>query len=117
MPFGSRIASRAIVQTMNSYLPPLLHISVYDLLTLFAFMLGLANAFIFVPSNTILQESTTEEMRGKIYGVLNTLIGVFSLIPLIIVGGLSDLVGVGRVLIGIGVGILLVGFGRLFVKW
>lgn len=117
MPYGSRIASRDIVHTLNSYLPSLLHISVYDLLTLFAFMLGLANAFIFVPSNTILQERTTEEMRGKIYGVLNTLIGVFSLIPLIIVGGLSDLVGVGRVLIGIGVGILLVGFGRLFVKW
>lgn len=117
MPYGSRIASRDIIVTLNTYLPQFLHISVYDLLTLFAFTLGLANAFIFVPSNTILQEATSEELRGKIYGVLNTLIGVLSVIPLLVVGGLADLVGVGRVLIGIGIGILLVGVGRLFVKW
>lgn len=117
MPFGSRIASRDIVHTLNTYLPSILQISVYDLLTVFAFSLGLANAFVFVPSNTILQEATSEELRGKIYGVLNSMIGFFSLIPLILVGGLSDIVGVGRVLIGIGIGILIIFIGRLFVKW
>jgi MFS family permease len=117
MPFGSRIASRDIVHTFNTYLPNLFQISVYDLITVFAFALGLANAFIFVPSNTILQEATSEEQRGKIYGVLNSIVGLFSLLPLILVGGLSDLVGVGRVITGIGIGILCIGVGRLFIKW
>ena len=117
MPYGSRFASRDIVQTFNAFLPDLLHISVNDLVTLFAFMLGLANAFVFVPSNTILQEATSEEQRGKIYGVLSSMVGLFSLIPLIIVGGLSDIIGVGRVIIGIGLGILAIGIGRIFVKW
>jgi MFS family permease len=117
MPFGSRLASRDIIQTFNAFLPDVLHISVNDLVTLFAFTLGLANAFVFVPSNTILQEATSEEQRGKIYGVLSSMVGLFSLIPLIIVGGLSDLIGVGRVIIGIGIGILAIGIGRVFVKW
>lgn len=117
MPYGSRIASRDFVQALNLYLPDLLHISGPDLLTSFAFTLGIANAFVFVPSNTILQEVTSEELRGKIYGVLNSMIGLLSLIPLMIVGGLSDAFGVGKVLIGIGVGILLIGVGRLFIKW
>jgi len=116
MPFGGRIASREIIQTLNLYLPNLLHISISDLLILFAFLLGLANAFVFVPSNTILQETTSEELRGKIYGVLNSMVGIFSLVPLIIVGGLSDLVGVGKVIIGIGIGVLMIGLGRLLIK-
>lgn len=117
MPYGSRIANREFVHTLNLYLPGFLHITGSDLLTFFAFSLGVANAFIFVPSNTILQEVTSEELRGKIYGVLNSMIGLLSLIPLMIVGGLSDMFGVGKVLIGIGVGILIVFVGRLFVKW
>lgn len=117
MPYGSRIANREFVHTLNLYLPDLLHITGSDLLTLFAFSLGIANAFIFVPSNTILQELASEELRGKIYGVLNSMIGVLSLLPLLVVGSLSDLFGVGKVLIGIGVGILIVGVGRLFIKW
>lgn len=117
MPYGSKIASRDIVKTLNLYLPSLLHITVADLLTVFAFSLGIANAFVFVPSNTILLESTQEEVRGKIYGILSSLVGILSFIPLIIIGGLSDLVGVGRVITGIGVGILCVFVGRLFIKW
>ncbi len=117
MPYGSRIASREIITTLNTFLPSFLTISVSDLLTLFAFSLGLANAFVFVPSNTILQEATSEELRGKMYGVLNMMIGLLSLVPLIVVGGLSDLVGVGRVLIGIGVGIICIGIGRVVFRW
>jgi MFS family permease len=117
MPYGSKIASRDIVQSFNAFLPVFIHISVYDLLTIFAFTLGIANAFVFVPSNTILLESTKEEYRGKIYGILNSLIGILSFIPLLIVGGLSDIVGVGRVISGIGIGIFCVFIGRLLIKW
>ena len=47
------------------------------LVVVIAFVLGLANAFVFVPSNTMLLEKTSDEFRGKIYGVLNALVGIF----------------------------------------
>lgn len=108
MPYGSKIASREFVTTLNQILPKLLHITNIDIIIFLAFILGVANALVFIPSNTILQEQTTDEMRGKIYGVLNTLVGIFSFIPIIAVGSFSDLIGVSRVLVGIGVSLFMV---------
>lgn len=113
LPYASVIASKDVVQTLNRYIPHILDITGSHILFVIAFLLGFANALVFVPSNTILQEKTTDEFRGKIYGVLNALVGLFSLIPIILVGGLSDLFGVGSVIIGIGV--VLVGLGLLRV--
>lgn len=81
-----------------------------------AFILGVANALVFVPSNTILQEETSDEFRGKIYGFLNSLIGAVSLIPIIVVGGLADIFGVAKVLIGVSVFLVFVGFYLLATK-
>jgi len=55
-------------------------------------------------------------VRGKIYGFLNMFVGILAILPIIIVGGLSDLIGVGAVITGIGVVLLLVGFLRLIIK-
>lgn len=116
LPYGSKIATREIVYTINTMLPGVLDITPLHIITLIAFFLGLANAFVFVPANTILQENTTDEQRGKVYGVLNTIIGVFSLLPIIVVGGLSDLIGVVRVIVGIGVLLLLFGFSKIIFR-
>lgn len=113
LPFGSKIASKGIVQTINVSLPHVLYISVDHIVIFIAFLLGFANAFVFVPSNTTLLEKTKDEFRGKIYGVLNTIIGIFSLVPIIVVGGLSDLVGIPRVIIGIGIILLGIWISRL----
>jgi len=109
LPYGSKVASRSFVLFINGYLPHILKINILHIMVVLAFVLGLANSFIFVPANTILQEKTTDEVRGKIYGFLNSIIGAASLIPILVVGGLSDLVGVGLVITGIGVSILLLG--------
>lgn len=77
------------------------------------FSLGLTNAFIFVPSNTLIQEKTRESYRGKVYGALNSLTGVFSLIPIILVGELADFYGVALVLTWLGVLIAFIGFSYL----
>lgn len=114
LPFGSRVASRSFVHTINSYLPHFLMIDILHIMVILAFILGFANALVFVPSNTILQEKTTEEFRGRVYGFMNTLVGIFSLLPIILVGSLSDLIGVGQVIIGIGVILLILGITRLF---
>lgn len=77
------------------------------------FFLGVANAFIDVTCNTILQSETTDEFRGRVYGVLTALVGGMSIMPVILAGILSDFIGVGRVLFFISLFILLVWFYRL----
>lgn len=117
LPYGSKVASREFIHTINMYLPNIFTINILHIMVFLVFILGLANAFIFIPSNTILQEETAEAFRGKIYGALNALIGLFSLLPVIIVGGLADLFGVGKVITGIGMSVMAVGIIRLvFLK-
>jgi DHA3 family macrolide efflux protein-like MFS transporter len=80
-----------------------------------AFMLGFATSFVFVPSNAVLQEETTDEWRGKVYGLLSSLVGVASILPVVIVGGLADLIGVKAVITGIGIIVVLIAFIRIFI--
>lgn len=112
LPYGSKMASKSFVQAINLYLPSFLEINILHFVIVLAFILGVSNSLVFVPANTMLQEKTTEEFRGKIYGFLNTFIGLLSLLPVIIVGSLADLIGVGTVITGIGVFLLFVGIIR-----
>lgn len=113
LPYGSKVASRSIITAINAYLPNIFVIDILHIMIFLAFVFGIANALVFVPSNTIIQEKTSDEFRGKVYGALNTLVGVGSLFPIIIVGELADLLGVGKVLTGIGISILVIGVIRL----
>lgn len=116
LPFGSKMASKDFVSAINSYLPPLFTIDILHIMIFLAFILGIGSALIFVPSNTILQEKTLNRERGKVYGTLNALSGICSLLPIIMVGGLADLFGVSKVLTGIGITLLTLGIIRLIVK-
>lgn len=116
LPHFSKIESRVFIQTLNIYLPRLFEITVVHVMVVIAFVMGLANSFIFVPSNTILQEETPESFRGKAYGTLNTMVGVFSLIPIIAVGGLADVLGIKTVVTGIGIIVILMGVANILNK-
>lgn len=107
LPYGSKVESREIVQTLNFYLPHIFKINILHIMVVLAFIMGFANALIFVPSNAILQEETSDEFRGKVYGALNTLVGISSLLPILLVGGLADILGVKAVLTGIGLTVLV----------
>lgn len=115
LPYGSRVESRAIVRLVNFYLPHILTINVLHIMVVLAFILGFATAFVFVPANTVLQEETTDESRGKIYGVLNSLVGIMSIIPVVLVGGLADVIGVKAVITGVGLVVLFIAFIRIFI--
>lgn len=116
LPFGSKVASRDIVVTINAFLPSLLTVDILHIVVFLAFIIGFANAFVFVPSNTIVQEQTADEYRGRVYGLLSALVGLASFLPIILVGGIADLLGVGKVLTGIGGIIVALGIIRLFWK-
>lgn len=68
--------------------------------SLTAFVFGIAYAFITVPSMTRLQSELHDNIRGRIFGVLNTLVSVFSFLPLLIVGPVADIYGVAPVFFG-----------------
>lgn len=116
LPYGSKVASRDFVHTLNEYVPHIAEINILHIMVVLAFLLGVANSFIFVPANTLLQEKTSDEIRGKIYGFLNSFVGVLSLLPILIVGGLSDLIGVGAVIALLGICLVTFGVVRVFMK-
>lgn len=68
-----------------------------------AFAFGIAYAWITVPSMTLIQEELHDEIRGRIFGVLNVLVSVFSFLPLIIVGPIADAWGVAPVFVAFAV--------------
>ncbi len=73
------------------------------------FLLGFANSLIDVTCNTVLQERTTDEVRGRVYGVLASLIGGIAILPVILSGILADLFGIGKIFLLLGIVVLLIG--------
>src|SRR6266480_656659 len=65
-----------------------------------AFVFGVSYALITVPSMTLLQEELPDEIRGRVFGFLNMLVSIFSLVPLVVVGPIADLWGVAPVFVG-----------------
>jgi|SRR5579859_836609 len=113
LPYGSKVTAKPIVHTINSYLPKFLSISILHIMVVLAFVMGVAIALIFVPSNTIIQERTSDDIRGKIYGTLNAVVSLCSILPVILVGSLADVFGVGAVLTSVGITIALIGVGHM----
>ena len=100
LPFTSRILSRGIIT------------NAFDFVLILAVAAGVANALTFIPSQAAIQEIIPEDFRSKIYGLLFALIGLFSLLPIMIAGGVADIVGVGAVLASLGVLIIILGIIR-----
>lgn len=115
MPYGNKVESKEIVHLINIYLPHFLRINVLHIMTVLAFVIGFATAFVFVPANTILQEESSDEARGKIYGFLNTFVGLVSFLPVLMVGSLADIIGVKAVITIIGIIVLVVAGIRIFI--
>lgn len=86
------------------YQPPLSKV-----LVLGSFLLGLAMVSILVPTQTVLQESTPESSRGKVFSVLGVAMSGLSLIPVLLSGILADIFGVTPIFIALGGVIILVG--------
>jgi len=74
-----------------------------------AFVFGCALAAILVPAFTVLQEKSTDETRGRIFGGIFTVINAAVAVPLLLAGIVSDLVGVDRAVAALGVLLLLGG--------
>jgi len=83
--------------------------SIISIVIALALLAGIAYAFVAIPSQTQLQEELPEDVRGRVFGVLNMLVSTASFLPIIIVGPLSDMIGTTNVLLAVGAGITLSG--------
>ena len=75
----------------------------------FSFLLGIEFGAILIPAITYLMESTSDEIRGRVFALLYMVINGVSALPVLIAAALADNIGTAQVLGGLGV--LLVGGG------
>ena len=64
-----------------------------------AFTAGIAYSFVAVPAQTQLQEELPTEVRGRVFGVLNTLVSLASFLPIVIVSAVADAIGTPAVIV------------------
>lgn len=107
LPLMAKVTSRDFILTINSLVPAFLRINVLHMVVILAFIAGIGNALIFIPAQATIQEKIPENFRSKIYGLLFALTGLFSFLPILLVGGLADTIGVNSVLIILGVLIIM----------
>jgi MFS family permease len=89
-------------------------LSLVALVIAIAFGAGIAYALIAIPAQTALQEELPVEVRGRTFGLLNTLLSVASFFPVLAAPILADIVDI--FLPGLGIPIVLVGLA-LFMLW
>jgi len=77
------------------------------------FLLGVANSFIDIPANSVLQKKAEGEMRGRVYGLLGAFVGGVGILPVMIGGILADVIGVGKVIFFLGIVIMIYGGVRM----
>lgn len=74
-----------------------------------SFILGVCAVGIIVPAQTVLQESTTEKNRGKIFAVLLVVMNLFAAVVSVLAGLLADVIGAASIFVLISVVILTMG--------
>ena len=79
-----------------------------------AAVLGICNALVLVPSQTILQERSHEHIRARVYATFFTITSVVSFIPIFFAAAAADLFGVVTVLAGVAILLIAVGGFSLF---
>ncbi len=92
-------------------------VSLLAIIVVIAITAGIAYAFVAVPAQTQLQEELPEDVRGRVFGVLNMLVSIASFVPIIIAGPLADAIGTSAVILISAVIVLAVGIRSIFLTW
>jgi MFS family permease len=89
--------------------------------TFFAFLtmvsLGMTSIMVNIPAQTLLQENTPFDVRGRVFGVLGALVTVAAAIPVFITAAFVDLIGVNWVVFTISIFVFILGFISLRKKY
>src|SRR3989344_5685523 len=115
MPLASRVTSYRFVLSLNSFLAQIIHINILHIIVLMAFITGFGISLVSIPSNSIIQIETSQEMRGRMYGLLSALTGAVSFLPVILAGWLADIFGVGTIIASVGIIVAILSACYLFL--
>lgn len=101
-----------IQATLPEALSPI--VSLIALVVAIAITAGIEYAFVAIPAQTALQEDLPVAVRGRIFGILNTLLSVASFLPVIIAPVAADLLNI--ILPGAGIPVVM-GILGIIILW
>lgn len=115
---GLMLAFMALTRnTMDAIVPGNASLMTVVVLTAsFAAILGLCNAFILVPSQTMLQERSHEGVRARVYATFFTVSNTAAFVPIFFAAAAADIFGVTNVLLVMAALVGGLGFFGLFHK-
>src|SRR5207302_7222245 len=108
------LALAAVPQAMTQF--PDLQVHNRITAATFSFLLGVEFGAIMIPAITYLMESTSDEIRGRIFALLYMVINGVTAVPVLVAAALSDTIGTAHVIGGMG-GLLVVGGVALAMAW
>lgn len=78
-------------------------------ISLFAIVLGVGGALVIIPTQTLLQELTPNNLRGRVFSTQIMVMGLVAAVPVFAAGALSDIFGVQVVLFTVAALIVICG--------
>ena len=90
--------------------------SLVSVVVALAFLAGICYGIVAISAQVQLQEDIPAEGRGRVFGVLNMLVSVASILPIIIVGPIADAVGVTPVIVSVAALVLVSGIVSIVVR-
>ena len=114
-PFGSLLAQWQDIDPFKEDPERLAGLSVLAAISMaIAAPIGLSYALINSPAQTILQERTPPELRGQVFATQLAFANVVSVLPLLAIGGMTDLIGVSMMLLAVAI---LIAFSAMASVW
>jgi MFS family permease len=80
------------------------------------FLAGICYGIVAISAQVQLQEDIPPDVRGRVFGVLNMLISVASILPIIVVGTIADVVGTTAVILSAAAFVLFSGLASIISR-
>ncbi|MGH2446927.1 MAG: MFS transporter [Candidatus Limnocylindria bacterium] len=103
---GTTLVALALVKPVSVFFGPAVQpiedaipsiapiISLLAVVVVIAIFAGVEYAFVAIPSQTALQEELPSDVRGRIFGILNTLLSLASFLPVIAAPAVADILNI-----------------------
>lgn len=85
-----------------------------SLFAVISYIAGFCAVSVIIPCQTLIQESTTEQNRGKIFSTMAVIMTATSAVAAVFAGALSDIIGVAEFMAGLGI---IVTLAALIAIW
>jgi len=93
------------------------HVQLIPIVMVISTFLGFEFALLGIPAQTVLQERTPEELRGRVFALQFLLTNLLAIPPMLFIGTLADWISIPPVVILVGGGTLLVGLWCVYYTY